>query len=57
MAADVWPPMYQEGAWSYDDLELDVVDNPGRFLEVVDEDEFEHARLSVPYPLISRRAH
>ncbi|WP_192751952.1 DUF402 domain-containing protein [Actinopolymorpha pittospori] len=49
--------MYQEGAWSYDDLELDVVDNPGRFLEVVDEDEFEHARLSVPYPLISRRAH
>lgn len=50
-AADVCTPVtIAAEAHSYDDLEIDVVGNEDGFLMVVDEDEFEEARASVPYP-------
>lgn len=50
-AADVCTPVsIAPDRYSYDDLEIDVVGNEEGFLMVVDEDEFEEARASVPYP-------
>lgn len=37
------PPRLVEGIWTYDDLELDPVDNEAGWLELVDVDEFEAA--------------
>jgi hypothetical protein len=50
-AADVATPARLVGdAWTYGDLEIDVVGDEQGFLEVVDEDEFEDARVAIPYP-------
>lgn len=50
-AADVaTPARLVDGTWRYDDLEIDVVGNEGGFVMVVDEDEFEEAQATVPYP-------
>jgi hypothetical protein len=50
-AADVATPAVNgDGFWSYDDLEIDVWGNELGFQGVVDEDEFERVRLSLPYP-------
>jgi hypothetical protein len=49
-AADVaTPPSLNDGVWSYDDPEVDVWGDESGFGGVVDEDEFEQARLAVPY--------
>lgn len=50
-AADVaTPARLVDDVWTYGDLEIDVVGNEQGFLEVVDEDEFETARVEIPYP-------
>ena len=50
-AADVaTTPVWEDDGWRYDDLEIDVYRNAAGQVGVVDEDEFEQARTSVPYP-------
>jgi hypothetical protein len=50
-AADVATcPVWEDNGWRYDDLEIDVYRNADGQVGVVDEDEFEEARLRVPYP-------
>jgi hypothetical protein len=50
-ATDIATPLsLANGEWPYDDLEIDVWDDEAGFRGVVDEDEFEQARLSVPFP-------
>ena len=46
------PPSLTDDGWSYDDLEIDVWGDETGFEGVVDEDEFERARLAVPYPAL-----
>jgi hypothetical protein len=53
-AADIaTPPSLAKGVWSYDDLEIDVWGDEAGFRGVVDEDEFEQARQSVPFPALT----
>jgi hypothetical protein len=50
-AADIaTPALNVDGIWSYDDLEIDVWGNELGCKGVVDEDEFERVRVSLPYP-------
>lgn len=51
IAADICtPPMLDPDGWRYDDLEIDLVRLADGSVLVLDEDEFEAARRSVPYP-------
>lgn len=44
------PPTLSAEGWRYDDLEIDLVRLADGSILVLDEDEFEQARYSAPYP-------